>query len=66
MVEEANNKADSIKNACESYLSEESQLRKSLKKAKEQLEEVQLHYKDDVATLNAEIELWMSKYEIDT
>ena len=41
MVEEANNKADSIKRACESYLAEEDGLRKSLRVAREELEEEQ-------------------------
>ena len=41
-------------------------LRERLTKVEKELKQEKKMHRENVATLNADIELWMSKYEIDT
>ena len=52
--------------ACDDYLKEEAMIKKRLARVEKELQQEKRMRRDEVAGLNAEIELWMEKYELDT
>ena len=66
LLAESNERSNAVKVACDDYLKEEAALKGKLRMMDKELIAEKKAHREVIAELNSEIELWMTKYELDT